>query len=202
MSLNKCRIAIGSALGIVLLGTVFVSTAGADCGYRGTPNAALLPQSWQGSIQSGPSLLLATDRGNDDRIVGFWKVKMVSEGSVDVPDGTVIDIGFAQWHSDGTEFTDSQFAPATGNICLGVWQRVGPSTYTLNHFGWGFDAATGAYTGPSQIRQDVVVDRRGNRYEGSFTLDLYNPSGTLLQQIVGRVTATRITINTTIRQVL
>ena len=197
MSLNGTRIAISSALGIVLLGTAFVSTAVADCGYRGTPNGALaLPQSWEGPTQSGPSLLLANDRGEDDRIVGFWKQKLVAE------DGTVVDIGLAQWHSDGTEFTNSLFAPATGNICLGVWQRVGPSTYMLNHFGLGFDAATGNFTGPAQIRMDVSVDRRGNRYEGSFTFDLYDPSGTLLQHIVGRVSATRITVNTTIRQML
>jgi hypothetical protein len=203
MSLNKSRMAISSTLGIVLLGTVFVSTAVAECGYKGRPTAGgVLPQSWQGPAQAGPSLLLvADDRDADDRIVGFWKVKLVSEGSDGIPDGTLVDDGYAQWHSDGTELTNSLIPPALGNICLGVWQKSGPSSYTLNHFALGWNA-DGTFMGPAQIREDVVVNRRGNRFAGTFSIDQYDPSGKLLFRIVGRVIATRITVNTTIQQVL
>ena len=63
-------------------------------------------------------------------IVGFWKVKFISEGNSGIPDGTVIDNGFAQWHSDGTEILNSSRPPATSSFCLGVWQKSGPSSAT------------------------------------------------------------------------
>jgi hypothetical protein len=203
MSLNTSKIAISSTLAIFLLGTVFVSRAAAGCGRDGRPSAGgLLPQSWQGPAEISPSLLLvANHKDGDDRIVGFWKVKFVSEGSATVPDGTVIDDGYAQWHSDGTEVTNSLFAPATGSVCYGVWRKSGPSSYTLNHFGlaWNLD---GTFIGPAQVREEVVLDRSGNRFEGTFTIDQYDPSGTLLDHFAGRVTARRITVNTPIQKVL
>ena len=85
-----------------------------------------------------PRFLLVADKGSDDRIVGFWKVKFVAEGNPDIPDGTPIDDGLAQWHSDGAEIMNSGLRPpVTGNFCLGVWQKSGCSSYKLNHFGLG-----------------------------------------------------------------
>jgi hypothetical protein len=203
MSFDTSRIASASTFAIVLLGSAFVSTASADCTYKGTPTAAIaLPQS--GTEQAGyePALVsVANDRRADDGIVGFWRVKLVSEGSAGIADGTVIDDGFAQWHSDGTEVIVSLFAPATGNICLGVWQKVGPSSYTLNHFGFAFDS-NGVFLGLAQIRENVVLDRRGHRFGGTFSIDQYDVAGALVGRIVGRVIATRITVQTTIAQVL
>jgi hypothetical protein len=203
MSLNKSGIAISSALAIVLLGTVFASRAVAGCGRDGRPNpGGVLPQSWQRPAEFSPSLLLVADHNDgDDRIVGFWKVKFVSEGSAGIPDGTVIDDGYAQWHSDGTEVTNSLFAPATGSVCYGVWRKSGPSSYSLNHFGLGWNL-DGTFIGPAQVREEVVLDRRGNHFEGTFTIDQYNPKGELLDHFAGRVTATRITVKTPIQKVL
>jgi hypothetical protein len=82
--------------------------------------------------------------------VGFWKIKFVSEGSSGIPDGTVIDNGLAQWHSDGTEIMNSSRPPATGNFCLGVWQKSGPSSYKLNHFALAYDVS-GNFIGPRRF---------------------------------------------------
>jgi hypothetical protein len=203
MSLNRSGIAFSSALGVVLLGTIFVSPAAADCGYRNGPPVGLaIPQSWQGPAEIEPSLLLVGHgQRAHDRIVGFWKVKMVSEGSDGIPDGTVIDDGYAQWHSDGTEVTNSLFDPATGSVCYGVWKKTGPSKYSLNHFGFAWDA-NGLFLGTAQIRQDVVVDRKGHHFQGTFSIDQYDPSGKFVYRVVGKVIATRITVHTTIQQVL
>jgi hypothetical protein len=72
-------------------------------------------------------------------IVGLWKVQLISLGNVShspsIPDGAIIDFGYAQWHSDGTEILNSGgHAPATGNFCLGVWGTAGFQTFELNHF--------------------------------------------------------------------
>jgi hypothetical protein len=203
MSLNTSRITRSSAFAIVLLGSAFVSTASADCAAKGGPTAGLVrPQSWSGQARDQALLLpVADDRRADDRIVGFWRVKLVSEGSVGIPDGTLIDDGLAQWHSDGTEVTNSLFAPATGNICFGVWQRVGPAGYTLNHFGFGFDA-NGVFLGLSQIREHVIVDHGGQRFEGTFSIDQFDVAGNRVARIVGRAIGTRITVQTSIQQLL
>ena len=41
----------------------------------------------------------------------------------------------------------------TGNFCLGVFEKNGPSSYQLNHFALGFDASWN-FIGPAQI-QDI-----------------------------------------------
>jgi hypothetical protein len=56
-------------------------------------------------------------------IVGFWHVTFVSKGTGFIPDGTIVDMGFSQWHSDGTEILNSSRPPATSNFCLGVWEK-------------------------------------------------------------------------------
>jgi hypothetical protein len=63
-------------------------------------------------------------------IIGYWKFAFTA------PDGvTGIDWGFQQWHSDGTELTNSGGQlPATGNFCTGVWEQAGRGAYRLNHW--------------------------------------------------------------------
>jgi len=198
------KTAITGTLAIFLVGAVLVSKVTAECGYFGGQKAgAIQPQSWQGPAQFGPAslLLVAAQEGSDDRIVGFWKVKFVSEGNSGIPDGTVIDNGFAQWHSDGTEILNSSRPPATGNFCLGVWQKSGPSSYKLNHFALSWDVS-GTLVGPAQIREDVTLDHKANHYVGTFTIDQFDVSGNLLAHIAGKVIATRVTVNTPVGDVL
>ena len=198
------RIAFTGTLAIVLLGMVSVSTASAQCALFGWHKAGTSPpQAWQGTSRLTPaSLSLAAGQAAaDDRIVGFWKVKFVSEGTPGIPDGTVIDNAFVQWHGDGTEIMNSSRPPATGNFCLGVWQKSGPSSYGLNHFGLSSDPS-GNLIGPAQIREQVTLERGGDRYEGTFTIDQYDLSGNPLAHIAGRVIATRITVDTPVADVL
>jgi hypothetical protein len=188
--------AITGTLALLFLGTVFVSKATAQCGYAGGHTATVQPQHWQGPAPFRPaSFLLVAHQDSDDRIVGFWKVEFVLD------DGTVIDHGFAQWHSDGTEIMNSSRPPATSNFCLGVWQKSGPSRYKLNHFGLSWDP-NGNFIGPARIQEDVILDHSGNNYVGTFTIDQYDPSGNLLAHIAGQVTATRVTVDTPVEDVL
>ncbi len=198
------RIAFIGTLAVVLLGMVSVSTATAQCALFGWHKAGTIPpQAWQGTSRLTPaSLSLAAGQAAaDDRIVGFWKVKFVSEGTPGIPDDTVIDNAFVQWHGDGTEIMNSSRPPATGNFCLGVWRKSGPSSYDLNHFGLSSDPG-GTLIGPAQIREQVTLDRRGDRYEGTFTIDQYDLLGNPGPHLTGRITATRITVETSVADVL
>ncbi len=134
-------------------------------------------------------------------IVGFWRVDLISEGNAGIPDGTVLDAGFSQWHSDGTEILNSSRAPATQSFCLGVWEKTSPSQYKLNHFtiSWNPDETL---LGPGNIREVITLSPDHNSYVGTFTLDQYDPSGNNLVHLTGQVKAKRITVNTPITDVL
>ena len=134
----------------------------------------------------------------------MWKFTLTAQGNTGPgapPDGVPLDIGFTQWHSDGTEIINSGRPPQDGSICLGVWEKTGKSRYTFNHFATGYDTANapsgiGNPTGPTHIVGDVMVSRDGKHYAGTFTLDAYDTSNTLIAHIVGVITATRITVHT------
>jgi hypothetical protein len=197
------KIAIAGSFLITLQGTASVPKAAAECGYSERQRASR-QQSLPGQLQFRPaSLLLVSDddHDSDNGIVGFWRVKFVSKDNPGIPDDTVIDAGFAQWHSDGTEIMNSSRPPATSNFCLGVWRRTGRSTYRLNHFALSSDLS-GKLIGPARIREVLTLDQTRDRYEGTFTIDQYDLSGNLLAHIAGQVIATRITVDTPVEDVL
>lgn len=198
------RTAITATLAMVLIGMSFVSRANAQCGGSDwLKTGAVQLQSWQGGPQFGTAsfLQIADGPGDGAGIVGFWKVKFLSEGNSGIPDGTVLDNGFAQWHSDGTEIMNSSKAPVTGNFCLGVFQKSGPSRYQLNHFALGFDSSSN-FIGPVQIQESVTVNKKSNQYTGSFTIDQFDPMGNPLGHVAGNVAATRVTVDTPVGDVL
>jgi hypothetical protein len=43
--------------------------------------------------------------------IGMWNIQFISQGngshSPSIPDGALIDFGYAQWHTDGTEIMNS-----------------------------------------------------------------------------------------------
>jgi hypothetical protein len=186
-----CKTAIIGVLATALHVTVFVSKAAAQCGYsQWSGTEALQPLSSQEALSR-----TAENEGSEGQIVGFWKFQFVSQGSTGIPDGAVVDNGFTQWHSDGTEITNSFRPPSTGNFCLGVYQQTGSSTYSLNHFALGWDPL-GNFIGPVQIREKVTLSHNSNQFTGTFTIEQFNPAGNVLAHVQGQVTGTRITVNT------
>jgi hypothetical protein len=203
---GRVILTLGVAMGVTLL----APRANAQCGYV---ESALAPAAFESQRSLGPGEPPSSGRGSSflvserehaadgDPIVGFWRVTFRSQGNPGIPDGTVIDAGFSQWHSDGTEILNSSRPPATSNFCLGVWKRVEESSYKLNHFALSSDL-NGNMIGPANIRETVRLSRDGNRYEGTFTIDQYDESGNLLAHITGQVSAKRITVDTPVGAVL
>lgn len=107
---------------------------------------------------------------------------------------TVVDFGYQQWHSDGTEIMNSGGrSPASENFCLGVWAQTGSNRYALNHYALSYDPATGKLNARVNIKEEVVVDPANMTFTGPFTLTVYDPNGKKLQKITGRVDGQRIT---------
>jgi hypothetical protein len=181
---QKLFIALTLLTSLMLVST----TARADCA---TP-AKLKSQAWllEDGDQGGPT------------VVGFWRVTLTSKGNTafGIPDGAVLDKGFAQWHNDGTEIMNSNRQPLTGSFCLGVWKKVGPFSYKLNHFAMGFD--DGVHQSYANIREDVTLSLDGDSFSGTFAIANYDLQGNPGPVITGEIRATRVKINTTIQDVL
>jgi hypothetical protein len=206
--IRKVVFRLAGTLGVALLVTIFSQWASASCGDASKFGAQLHRQGWQGSdsLRSGSLLRIADD---SDPIVGMWHVTFTAQGNeIGPPDGVTIDNSLVSWHSDGTELMNSARPPQDGDFCMGVWKRTGKNTYTLNHFAWfANDTAyapggIGNPTGPTRILQEVTLSQDGKHYSGTFTLDAYDTSGAKVAHIIGVIAATRITINTTVPDLL
>jgi len=183
------------ALGALALGGMLTTNAFAGCGDA--PEKTTNPQ--PKGLRTIAYFRASESGGAGDNspagadIVGMWKFTFVSKDSPGIPDGITIDWGFTQWHSDGTEITNSATrAPATQNFCLGVWKKAGPSTYRLNHHALTYDP-NGNLVGVAVIAALVTVDKSGNAYSGNFSIDVFDLTGHPLAHVQGLTSATRIT---------
>lgn len=183
---------------------LLAATAHAACGDSNTPGAKLYRQSWGGPPSNR---LLLVDSG--DPIVGMWHVTFTAEGNnPGPPDGAPIDNALVTWHSDGTELMNSARPPQDGDFCMGVWKKTGKNTYKLNHFAWLANDTTNAPSGignpqgPTRFFEEITLSPDGNHYTGTFTLDAYDVSGNPTAHITGTIAAARITINTTVGDLL
>ena len=187
------------ALSALALATMYAPYAHAGCGlYQPVPHAA----SWQPQIGS-PRLVLAAltndeaSTPSEPSMVGTWKEKWFSEGSEGIKDGTEVDAGYSQWHSDGTEINISGLrAPLTGDVCLGEWIRTGARTYQMNHFGISYDSSGLNLVGPARIQQWLTLAPNGNSTSGKFTIDQWDEAGNRLAHVQGYITGTRVTMET------
>jgi hypothetical protein len=198
---------ISLAFGIILMGTICSSTASASCGdfTKIKARPSLLPQSW--SHQAGS--LLRVDDEQDATIVGMWHAKFIANVQNDSPiSDTVIDNALVVWHRDKTEIMNSARPPQDGDFCLGVWEKTGKYTYKLNHFAWlANDTANAPYgignpSGPTHIVEEVTLSPDGMHYSGSFTLTAYDTSGHVAVSFSGAIAADRITLHTTVEDLL
>jgi len=178
------------------LSSVWVPSAAATC--------ASAAQRMHASVFAAQPLPLQQESASDstpDReprsgdkppsITGLWKAVYVSGG-------TVFNVGFNIWHSDGTEWAlDSVSPPFQGNTCAGVWEQIGRRKYRTIHPAFNYDAAGLNVVGVFIERVEITLSANGNRFEGTFTFDNYDFQGNLLAgSVAGTLTATRISVGT------
>ena len=126
-------------------------------------------------------------------ITGLWKFSFTAKGNANIPDGAPIDAGYATWHADGTEIMNSGRPPMTGSFCMGAWKQTGRRSFKLNHVALSWDPSGTTFVGPANIREAITVDSTGNHYSGTFTLTQYDTNGNVLVQILGVISAQRVT---------
>ena len=201
--------AIALTLSTGVWSALLVSNAFAGCGdlsilqrpFQFAEAGALLHPG--ASLVEGATPLARATQGPDPSIVGLWKTQLISKGNTghnpSIPDGALIDFGYSQWHSDGTEILNSGgHSAATGNFCLGVWGQTGYQTFELNHFPISYDATTGQITNYINLREQDTLSPSGDSYTGTFTLDIYDPKGNPVDHLAGVVSAARLTVDSTL----
>lgn len=194
------------ALAFALLGA---SNCAATCVATGGPAASHTSLHFQpGQIRLLPTAFFKDDDSESvgEPFVGFWRQNLVSKGTEGVPDGTVLENGLSQAHSDHTEILNSSRPPISGSFCLGVWEKVGERTYNVSHFLLAWDSTGTMFIGPADLREEVTVDPDGDHYSGTFTLENYsedkNGKLTLILPVVhGVTTGTRIKVNTPVESI-
>ena len=192
----------------LVLALAIVPSAVAQCGLS---TKLVKPSSWQPRI--GSARLIGAALGpfseDDDRdgpsIVGMWHVVFTAHsmnGDAIPAPGAVIDNSLVTWHSDGTELMNSSRPAQDGNFCMGIWEKTGRYTYSLNHIPWqGNDPSNapggiGNPEGAAQLTEQVTLSPDGSHYWGSFTLTAYDLVGNQTITFSGTFYATRVTMTT------
>jgi len=206
---RKSRLFRGASTLVAVASLLFVAAnAGASCGSFSQLGAGkpAHPAAWD--TQSGRAHLTEIDEPRAS-IVGMWHVTFTAQGNSEgPPDNTPIDNAVVVWHSDRTEIMNSGRPAQDGDFCLGVWEEVGRCHYKLNHFAWAGNDTTNAPggignpAGPTHIVEDVTVSPDGKHYSGTFTLDAYDTSFNPTTHIVGVINGTRITMGTTVNDLM
>ena len=145
----------------------------------------------QFAAAAAAAALSADDRDDGPAVspVGLWQaVFLIGSG----PDA--YDTGYQQFHSDGNENMLSRgVPPLLGNVCVGIWKRVGPRTFKLHHVAWNWKP-DGTWDGTFQLDVTFRLDRRGQFYTGTWVADSFNTDGTVIPELhfEGIARATRI----------
>ncbi len=124
------------------------------------------PQALQASLLDLELAPMPDRSGHDaaENIVGTWQVHYTTEDS---PPGDA----FIQWHSDGTEWENINYAVLSGNICLGSWKAIDRSHVFRNHYGWLYN--NGMLAGFFNETETDEVSWDGNSYSGLNTTTLH-----------------------------
>jgi hypothetical protein len=184
----KRTIALTVAALCLLIVPTSANAACASFGVAGSKNAIKLPILTQAEL-GFPLPIVGANPG----IVGLWHVIYTNSA-----DQSTFNDTFDTWHSDGTEFENAFLAPASGNICEGVWRQTGLRSVSLHHVGWLFDPSTPTATATNTftVDADLKVAANGASYSGTFTFKVWNLDGTPTPvEVTGTIAATRISPN-------
>ena len=126
------------------------------------------------------------DNAEHASIVGLWYVQFIAGGQT-------IQEAYQIWNAGGTEVHNPNVDPRAGSVCLGAWKHTGRRTYKLAHRVWSYDI-NGNFMGTVHLSETLTLSNHGNKHSGSFTLDIFDPSGNFQTEVAGSVTGERISV--------
>jgi len=135
-----------------------------------------------------------SDKATD--ITGAWLVNLNINGAANdsaasqrltqTPSGVRTQAPFIAvetFHSDGT-FTETSltdYLPPAGPPGQGVWVKTGAREFALTIYGVTVgDLTNPQFQGTYKVRSKLTLNRSGEEFSGPFTVEIYDPTGTLL----------------------
>lgn len=211
--MDSRRATFGLHFSTILGVTVFIvcglvaGEAGAACFAPGSSAklSGLQTAGLSAGLGAAPTLEAAAQGGNSGGgpLVGLWHTVLTAFPGT--PDEFVFDIGFQQFHDDGTELMISGGVPPTiGNVCIGAWERGAGGVVHLRHVTWnwaGDEVLGDPPTGYFLLEVTLRTNSRGTAYSGTWKTASYDldvpPDGSPQPGTVfdGTVEATRISVH-------
>lgn len=192
MNMLKLKSVLSSAAVFAAAVIALAPAARAGCGSSRQPAAELPFKDLKAKVAQqeaeGPGGNLGIDA-----MTGLWKFTFTIKDSAN--NDVTIDAGFQTWHADGTEITNSSHPPVTGSFCMGVWERIAPRTYKVNHYAMPWDASGQHPLGTDHIRMLVVLGPSGDTFSGTFSVDALDLNGNPVAHVEGAVAAIRIKVD-------
>jgi len=198
---KHCRFQGRAVVTAIVFSALTAASASANCGITKTTNPAVYQSALQSfeRMKSKLQTLRAarsadTPLATTPSIVGLWHTVFLADpnGGYYTAGPNVVDEGFDQWNSDGSETLNDISPPPTGNVCIGVWAQTGPLTYQLKHPTWIFDQSNINVAGVGTISEQVTLDPSGNSYSGTVTLDILDLTGASQLHATATIMAERI----------
>jgi hypothetical protein len=196
--LTALAILVSTLLGTPVLACQNPSFAGQKTALQPTPEARPVPaDAAEASLPAEYSLLNVNGFAS---VVGMWHATL----RIGDEDGLVFDEVLEQFHSDGTELLISQgLPPALGNVCIGIWKRIGARTYKLRHMTWNWSppdggfGVPGTFAGHFELNVTLRLNPQGTRFTGTWTAQNFDPQGEHIPALdaEGVVTAVRLTVD-------
>ena len=172
------RKGVGFAASLAIIAVAIAAQANAACmdtkslmpTMLGAVGAArLVPAVYRPDTLRGAGLLAVSDSDDEgSSLVGLWQVTTT---------GIAADYGTQSFHPDGTEllFSGAQ-NPETGDVCQGVWRKVGPNTYTVNHIAMGWIAPGAGFGIRVHLHMILTLNSRGDSFSGTYKAAVYSVS--------------------------
>jgi hypothetical protein len=76
----------------------------------------------------------------------------------------------------------------------GVWAHLGGRQFAFTSMGILYDIQTGGYQGAAKLRALVTLGKSGDQMNGTATVDVFAPDGTLVVTFLHTVRFTRIEV--------
>jgi hypothetical protein len=133
----------------------------------------------------GPATALAKSDDTEDSIIGAWRGQISATGLPTFGSLTSFAQGGTLVSSASVDLSP-QFLSTPG---YGAWKRTGDNRYAVHFEFFTFDSSS-APSGSGEIVATVTVD--DDRQHGSFTLRIFDLSGTVVFTTTGTLQARRI----------
>jgi hypothetical protein len=168
-------------------------------GLAPEPASPTVPVSAVADASFNDALVQATGSSSSS-IVGMWHT-ILRLGDAN---GPVFDEVLEQFHDDGTELLISNgLPPALGNVCIGIWKRVGARSYKLRHMTWNWSppdggfGVPGTFAGHFELEVEFDLDQHGRTFRGRWSAKNYDPSGEHLPDLdaEGVIRGVRLTVD-------